>query len=468
MSASVLHLIPSLSPGGAGRAALMTATIGAEAGQRPLIASIRAAHPWMAEEADERDIELLDAPTTDDLIDVIAAADLVQLHHWSTPELIELFERELPEMRLLVWPHVSGATSPQLLPTGLISGADATIASSELNHGVITSALGAARDIPTIPPIGGWDSLGPIGPHRTDDACTIGYVGTVSFVKLAPEFAELCARIDAPTARFVVCGAGDASASLPEEMERLGLGGRFEFHDHRREIGPLLAEIDVLGFPVCAGSSGSSDLVVKEAMYAGVPPVVLARAGCADLVDDGRTDLVASDLDGYVTAVERLAADPDLRRSLGVAAAEEARRRWDPEVIAPLWLETWDRALSLPKRGRPPLLAPPAGPRPGAERLLRGLGSEAELFRTSLSDDEPAALAADRGIAHLSAPIGLNEGGILDHARRYSADSMLALWSGLFIGTHGHRGLAAVSLSKAKALGCPAVRVDPHLEVLAA
>jgi hypothetical protein len=296
----------------------------------------------------------------------------------------------------------------------------------------------------------------------------IGYVGTVGFVKLVPEFAELCARIDAPGARFIVCGTGDAFQSLPGQVAELGLADRVEFTGHLHEIGPVLADIDVLGFPLRADGSGSSDLVVKEAMYAGVPPVVLGHGGCADLVDDGRTGLVARDLDDYVAAVERLAANPEERRRLGAAASEEARRRWDPEVIAPLWLDVWEQAVSVPKRGRPALLPAPAGARPGAERLLRGLGAEAELFRASMGGDEPAALAADREITRLTMPIGLTDGGILDHARRYADDSMLALWSGLFLGAHGHRGLAAVSLAKARALGCPPVRVDPHLEVLAA
>src|SRR5262249_8983573 len=128
----------------------------------------------------------------------------------------------------------------------------------------------------------------------------------------------------------------------------------------------------------------------------------------------------------------------------------------------------WERALSMPKRGRPQLLSRPTGPLPGTERLLRTLGPESELFRASLAGDGQAALEADRQIARLPAPIGISDGGILDHGRSYPADPMPALWSGLFLGEPGHRGPAAVSLSKAKALGCSPDRIDPHLEVLAA
>ena len=124
--------------------------------------------------------------------------------------------------------------------------------------------------------------------------------------------------------------------------------------------------------------------------------------------------------------------------------------------------------MALPKRERQPLIEPSAGRSPGAERMVRGLGPEAELFRTSLDGPESDAMAADRRIAQMTSPISLGDGGILDFGRRHPDDPMLALWSGLFLGAHGHPALAAGQLAKARGLGCPPARIDPHLKALAA
>jgi glycosyltransferase involved in cell wall biosynthesis len=468
VTASVLHLLPVFGHGGGGRAALTAATAASEhADAEARIASLRPSDPWMLESAAAVGIEVLDAPSSDRLMEEMEAADLIQLHFWNMPELQELLEHDLPAIRLLVWSHVSGRTSPQLLPSELVAGADLIVATSALNARATATALGVAGDpdLPLIPAVGGWEGISPASPS-THNGFVVGYLGTVGFSKMAPEFAELCAGIPMSDARFVVCGTGDATRYLPGQVAKLGLIERFEFQGHVREVGPVLDGFDVFGYPLRPDSSGSSDLVVKEAMYAGVPPVVFPYAGVDELVDHAQTGLIARDAAEYARCIESLHDDPAERERLGANAHEHAERRWSPEVVGPMWRAVLDRALEAPKRERPAMIAAPSGETEGAARFVRSIGPEAAAFRASMEHADESPADADFEITRCTPPVGLGGGGLLDYGRRYPEDRLLALWSGLYMAGNGRGALAAGLLSKAEALGCPSERVAPHLEEL--
>jgi glycosyltransferase involved in cell wall biosynthesis len=65
--------------------------------------------------------------------------------------------------------------------------------------------------------------------------------------------------------------------------------------------------------------------------------VVATRVGgLADAIEHGVDGVLVppSDVQALRAALERLLQDPDLRRSLGSAAGEHARRKWTAEAAA--------------------------------------------------------------------------------------------------------------------------------------
>lgn len=462
VSLRVLHLIPQLSPGGGGRAALAAAGAAAQSGllsQR--IASLRPAHVEMRAAAEAAGIGVLDAPSAAELWEPLRTADVVHLHYWSSPELWELLEAELPPMRLVLWPHVAGHTPPQLVPPELIRAADLPVGSSELSASRLQ--VDEAADVEVIPPVPGWERLE--GVRRSDaPGFNVGYLGTVGFVKLDPRFAEICAAVRVPEARFLVCGAGDAMRSLPRQMAEAGLADRFVLRPHTEAVGDFYADLDLFAYPLRPGVSSSSELALKEAMYAGVPPVVLPHGNCAELVTDGETGVVATGVDSFARAIERLHADPDERERLGRNAAESARKLWDPAVLGSRWADAYDRLAALPKSSRTPVVAAPEGESAGAIRFARGLGPDGEVLLLGIDGGPDEQDAADRRLATCSRIVGLSDGGLIDHRRRYPGDPTLALWAGIFLRAQGRTALAAGQLADAARLGAPHRRVAAHLD----
>jgi glycosyltransferase involved in cell wall biosynthesis len=77
-------------------------------------------------------------------------------------------------------------------------------------------------------------------------------------------------------------------------------------------------------------------LAIAEAMGCGRAVVTTAWGGAAELVDAGRDALVARPADSraLATAIERLAADPELRMALGARARAAALTRFTTERLA--------------------------------------------------------------------------------------------------------------------------------------
>jgi hypothetical protein len=447
MKPRVVHVIQGFSRGGAARSLLATA--GAHDDVDATVVSLAPADPWMRAQAAAAGLPLVEAPTGARLRLALEAADVVQVHFWNSPELYGLLRGGLPAMRLAVWLHVAGDTAPQVVTAQLLEIADVAVAGSP--HTARLPVFGE-------PPLVIADVIDParLSGVRPSARSTfdVGYVGTVDFGKMHPRFVELSSRVDVPDVRFVVCGAGDALATIAEQARRLGVEELFELRGYVEDVGRVLAALDVFGYPLAPGNYSASDLALQEAMAAGVPPVVLPYGGAHALVRHGETGLVA-DEESYPAAVESLYADATERARLGHNARESARS-WGPVQAARAWSAVYAELLEQPKRDRCWPGSPAAERFPGAAAFVESLGGTAPEFAESLAAcDEEAAAEAEARIA--AAPPVLTSaggGGILHYRRAFPRDAYLRLWAGLVLEAAGRNVLAVAELKAARELGC--------------
>jgi len=119
-------------------------------------------------------------------------------------------------------------------------------------------------------------------------------------------------------------GGRDAAESLARE---LGISSRVVFAGIRRDVPDLLAASE--GFVLASRWEGLG-LVFLEAMAAGLPVVATRVSAVPEVVLDGETGLLVppDDPAALGRALSRLAADPELRASLGAAGAARVRERF--------------------------------------------------------------------------------------------------------------------------------------------
>jgi glycosyltransferase involved in cell wall biosynthesis len=405
----------------------------------------------------------LNAPPADVLRDELECADIVHVEWGNSASIGEFLRGPLPPLRLLLFFHVAGDAVPNVITRKLVDFADFCVACCPYTyeHSVLqalpveTQAARAAVVWATAD----FSRLQGLR-RRAHRGFNVGYIGKADFRKMHPDFVAMSARVDVPEVRFLVCGRGHVDL-LRQQAAQLGAADRFEFRGHVEDIRPVLAALDVYGYPVA--ENVGAELNLQEAMYAGIPAVVFGRGGIRDLVLPELTGLVVRTPAEYVEAIEYLYHHPEERRRLGRNARAVASQIFGGERSARKLETIYRNLMRSPKRDRRwPAWDGASGVAPsGAVWLAESLGDYGTPFAASLAGgDLDRILAAEAEIAALSR-FGL--WCIQSYRARYPEDGHLALWAGLTLQQLGEDEEACAALQAAWRCGVTHWRVSWYL-----
>ena len=141
---------------------------------------------------------------------IIATADIVLVHFWDHPMMYEFMSRPVPKCRMVAWCHQRFDVSrpkmeyfDRFINTSPVQG-----------HFEYIWSTGNMRRFFELQP----------KKHRRFN---VGYVGTIDYKKLHPEFIPMCRAIAEaiPDVRFTVVG----EMNLPDYKDELQMSGLFTF-----------------------------------------------------------------------------------------------------------------------------------------------------------------------------------------------------------------------------------------------
>jgi glycosyltransferase involved in cell wall biosynthesis len=117
-------------------------------------------------------------------------------------------------------------------------------------------------------------------------------------------------------------------ASLHALVETLGLGANVRFLGERKDVPRVLRALNALLVPSEAEPFGRT---VAEAMTIGTPVIATSEGGPPELIEAGRSGLLAppGDVRAWASAVNRVLDDRHAAQELTIAAREVALRRFD-------------------------------------------------------------------------------------------------------------------------------------------
>lgn len=170
------------------------------------------------------------------------------------------------------------------------------------------------------------------GPRRGEGAARFVFMGRLVELKAVDVLLEALARMRDTTARLEIIGDGPKRTDLAQLSRRLGLADRVSFAGWQTQAAcaARLAAADALVLPSIHECGGA---VVLEAMAMARPVVATDWGGPADYLDPGCGILVPPTsrealAAGFAAAMDRLAADPELRARLGRAGREKVERSY--------------------------------------------------------------------------------------------------------------------------------------------
>ena len=164
-------------------------------------------------------------------------------------------------------------------------------------------------------------------------------VGRLKYPKDTRTLLEAAARVPGDWHLEVVGDGPERPELEPLTSDRLRLVGE------RDDVPALLATASVF---VLSSRSEGLPISVIEAMAAGLPVIASAVGGVGEQVEDGVTGLLvpAGDVDALADALERLLADPELRRSMGEAGRARAEELFDLPKFRQAHLDLYRRELA--------------------------------------------------------------------------------------------------------------------------
>lgn len=144
---------------------------------------------------------------------------------------------------------------------------------------------------------------------------------------------------------LIVVGDGDLREELRGRVESLGIRRRVHFLGARRDLGNILAAIDVFVMP---SFWEGLPLSLVLAMGAGLPVVATRVAGIPEVVEDGVSGFLVApgDVTALGNALARVINDEGLRARVGEAARAFVRPRFGVDGYIASVTALYDRVLA--------------------------------------------------------------------------------------------------------------------------
>ncbi len=264
----------------------------------------------------------------------IKQTDIVVVHFWNHPLLYDLIIRnELPPCRMVFWSHISGLQPPNVITDKILRYPDKFIYTSPVSSEIIEN--------PVILSTGDISSFFEVElkPHA---GFTVGYVGTVDYVKMHPQYIEVLSKTSAD--KFIIVGGGNHERICESCSDK-----RFQFVGKVSDVKEYLSQMDVFGYLLNPAHFGTAEQVLQEALACGVVPVVLNNKCEANLIKHMRTGLVANNLNEYIAYIDLLKTDIDLRKKLSKNGIEYAKKIFSTNNLIYEWNTVFNDMIVLPK-----------------------------------------------------------------------------------------------------------------------
>jgi glycosyltransferase involved in cell wall biosynthesis len=145
-----------------------------------------------------------------------------------------------------------------------------------------------------------------------------------------------------PHMKFVIIGEGPEKAKLKELAKTLKVNERIIFLGFvsSEELPKYYAACDVFALPSLYEQFG---IVLAEAMACGKPVVSTEVGAIPEVVENGKTGLLAEPKNPkqFAEALLKLASDENLRRKMGEEGRKKVEKEYDWDIIAEKYLEEY-------------------------------------------------------------------------------------------------------------------------------
>jgi len=387
--AKVLHLTAHMG-GGVGRALSSLAVYANNVDRKNIHRILAIEKPEKTQFVDvckENNVDIIFTDNIDIIKSEIMKSDIVQLSWWHHPKMVKIL-CNLPQIptRMILWSHVSGCSYPAL-PFEFAEVFHKVFFTTEYTKDNPYWTSEQRRIISSKSEvIYGAGNINDIAVlyHKSHKGFHVGYVGTLNYSKLNPEFAYIASLIDIPDVKFIMVGDLQKKLQIINDAKKFNICNKLEFTGYIKDVSTALASFDVFGYPLNPWHFGSTENALIEAMAAEIPVVAFNQAAEKYIIKHMETGLLADTYEHYAQLIKYLFENPGERRRLGKNAREYALETYRMDKIIKRLNESYEQVLLMDIKTFK--FSRVFGEKP-YEWFLSCLGADREMFLKSISTD---------------------------------------------------------------------------------
>ncbi len=346
----ILHITVHLG-GGAGKAITGLAMVG-----DTIVLLESPQKIYWVERAVQKGIQVIIAPETEELVRLIQEFDVTVINWWGHPLMIQ-FMASFPEIpcRLLLYSHINGCAYPYL-PFSFLDIFDAVMFTTPYSYenpfwtDVERKEICKRSDV--VYGMGDFDPRAYLprkSYQKKDDFC-VGYIGTLNYAKLHPEFVKYCEAAAAKVKNIRFMLAGDMEDDVRLDIQRSRIAERFVYVGYTNETEAFYKEIDVLGYPLNRNNFATTENVLLEAMAYATPVVALNHGVERHIIEDGKNGYLADHAEAYAERIYQLYLSENKRKELGETARQICIEKYAKDKNKKAYEQILRKYLDQPKR----------------------------------------------------------------------------------------------------------------------
>lgn len=274
--------------------------------------------------------EVIVCPDAEETARQVANSDIIQLEWWNHPATISfLCNSQLPDMRLLVWCHISGLHT-SIIPDKLITSSHKFIFTSPCSYkaDVVLALMPEYADrFGSVHSCGGFDGF-PEPCAKTDRGVSAGYIGSLNFAKLHPLYVDFLKAVPGPEFKVRMIGDTINKDILERQCNEANRNGMLDFCGYTQDVVTELSKLNILVYLLNPTHYGTTENALLEAMAMGIVPIVLDNPAENNIVEHMKTGMIVRDPAEFAEAVQWLSDNPVERQIIGEQAASSVRDRF--------------------------------------------------------------------------------------------------------------------------------------------
>lgn len=266
----------------------------------------------------KNNIDIYVCEDIDTIFNMMDEVDIVQIEWWHHPKMAELLSKfNGKKCRLVIWSHISGCNYP-FLPFEFVKRVPFMFTSKySLENPMWTDGQRdyAKNNCFVV------NSAGVVKTNKRrkeeDGFFNIGYVGTLNYSKLNPNFVEYCKSVDIPNVRFIIVGDKTNEEDIKQKARDAGIEEKFEFVGYIDDVEEQLKRFDVFGYILNPFHFGTTENALLEAMGVGICPICLNQNAEKYIIDNERNGILVNSIRKYGEVIKYLYDNVNEREKLG-------------------------------------------------------------------------------------------------------------------------------------------------------